>query len=490
MKTILETIYIFLDYPIISLGKQPISLNIILQIIISIFITIILAKLITSLCKNWLFKQLGTESGHREAFSTLIFYFIITFGIIISLQATGLHLQSLAVIVGGLGIGVGFGLQSIIKDFISGLILLLGRAIKVNDFIQFGNRQEFPDLKGTVQKISLLFTVIKTKESAYLIIPNSYLVTYPIINWNYRKGDHRITINLKIGKNIDFLLFTEIVLDTAHQESSVQASPAPKLIFKEINDYYCEFIVQVWIKDMKDEDFTINRLNYAFEYHLCKNNINLLFPTQNISFTQPNFNLQIPLNKSNKYATDSQTKAVDSGHISIRDILSKSRYFSHLTPLELRELIEIGYRQKLDKDTILFHEGDTGDSFYIILSGAVEVFVPKINKHLATLKEGNMFGELALILGIPRTASVKAVEKTRLIVFDKVGFQRILQEQQDIAEFIFEALSEHQEELAQRQQQLREMGLISEEEDDIDLVNWMKKRVYKLFSIGSIKSSV
>ncbi|MDJ0844378.1 cyclic nucleotide-binding domain-containing protein [Crocosphaera sp.] len=483
MKTILDTISYLLDYPIISLGNQPISINIILQIILSFVITIILARAITILCKNWLFKRLGIEPGHREAFSTLIFYCIITCGIIISLQATGLNLQALAVVAGGLGIGVGFGLQSIIKDFISGLILLLGRSIKVNDFIQFGSRQEFSNLQGTVQKISLLFTVMKTKDAAYLIIPNSYLVIFPIINWNYEKSDHRVKIILKVGKNIDFLLFTEIVLDTAHQEASVKTNPSPKLIFQGIHDYYCEFTLQVWINEMKDEDFTINRLNYALEYYLRKNGINLIFPNQHLAFTEPHINLPILLSENNNIPTHSQTQVIDSSYISLRDILSKSPYFEHLNPLELRELIAIGYRQKLDKETILFHEGDPGDSFYIILSGAVEIFVPKINKYLATLRAGDMFGELALILGIPRTASVKTVEKTRLFVINKLGFQTILQEQSNIAEVIFEELSQHQEELAQRQQQLRDMGLISEEEDDVNLVNWVKKRFHKLFSL-------
>ena len=104
--------------------------------------------------------------------------------------------------------------KTILRDFVSGLILLLGRAIKVNDYIQFGHRQEFSDVRGTVEKISLLFTVIKTKDSGFIIIPNSYLVTYPILNWSYNKTYNRVKIPLKVGKNIDFVLFTEIVLNT------------------------------------------------------------------------------------------------------------------------------------------------------------------------------------------------------------------------------------------------------------------------------------
>ncbi len=483
MNTIIQKIYWLLNYPIINLGRDPISINTILQIIISIITIIVLARVIVILCQKWLFKKLKIEPGHGEAFSTLIFYFIITFGSIISLQATGINLQSLAVIAGGLGIGVGFGLQSIIKDFISGLILLLGRPIKVNDFIQFGNRQEFSDVQGTVQKISLLFTIIKTKNSASLIIPNSYLVTYPILNWHYEKTDHRIEINLKVGKDTDFLLLTELVLDTAYKEPSVKNNPPPKLIFKQIHDYYCELILKVWIDDVKNDDFTINRLNYALEYYLQQNGINLIFPNQQIAISNPNFNFPISINKNVNSLNFSNANQSNNTYISVRGILKNNHYFSDLTHLELRNLIEVGYQQQLNQDTILFNEGDPGDSFYIILSGSVEVFVPKINKYLATLKPGSIFGELALILGIPRTASIKTLEKTRLFVIDKVGFQKILQEQSNIAEVIFEELSKHQEELAQRHKQLKEMGLISEDEDDINIVNWVRKRIHNLFSI-------
>ncbi|MDJ0510552.1 MAG: mechanosensitive ion channel [Crocosphaera sp.] len=439
------------------------------------------ARLIKFTSQNWLFKKLQVEPGHREAFSTLIFYFFITVGSLICLQASGLNLQSLVVVAGGLGIGIGFGLQTILRDFVSGLILLLGRAIKVNDFIQFGSRQEFSDLRGTVEKISLLFTVIKTKDSGFLIIPNSYLVSYPILNWSYNKTLNRTKIPLKVGKDIDFVLFTEIVLNTVHNESSVKINPAPKLVFKKINTAYCEFELQIWIDEIKHEDLTINSINYGIEHNLKKYGINVIFPTQQIAIADQNFNLPISISKYSQSSNLANEENSRYSAISVRDILKKNPYFANLNPLELRQLIEMGYRYKLDKDEILFNEGDPGDSFYIILSGSVDVFVPKINKHLVTLRAGDIFGELALILGIPRTASVKTLEKTKFFVIDKVRFKTLLQEQSNFSEVIFEELSQHQEELSQRQQKLREMGLISKEEDDSNVMDWLKKRFNNLF---------
>ncbi|MEL4893961.1 mechanosensitive ion channel domain-containing protein [Crocosphaera sp. Alani8] len=481
MSSIFQTVISIFNYPIFTFLGQAISFTLLIQIISSLILVFILARLIKLLFQNWVFKKFKIESGQREAFSTLIFYFLITLGSLICLQSSGLNLQSLAVVAGGLGIGIGFGLQTILRDFVSGLILLLGRAIKVNDYIQFGHRQEFSDVRGTVEKISLLFTVIKTKDSGFIIIPNSYLVTYPILNWSYNKTYNRVKIPLKVGKNIDFVLFTEIVLNTVQNEFSVKSEPSPKLVFKEIKTSYCEFELQVWIDEMKEEDMTINSINYGIEHHLKEYGINIIFPTQQISLANRDFYLPISISKNSKVSNLTDEDDSNYSPISVRDILKKNTYFSNLTPLELRQLIEMGYRKKLDKNKILFNEEDPGDSFYIILSGSVDVFVPTINKHLVTLRAGDIFGELALILGITRTASVKTLEKTRFFVIDKVRFKKLLQEQSNFAEVILEELSQHQEELTQRQKQLREMGLVSEEEDDSNVMNWLKKRLNNLF---------
>lgn len=92
-------------------------------------------------------------------------------------------------------------------------------------------------------------------------------------------------------------------------------------------------------------------------------------------------------------------------------------YFQDFNEIEIRKLIESGYRKNLEKEQILFKENEIGDTFYIILSGKVEVFVEKINKHLNYLKAGSFFGELSLMLGMPRTATVKAVEPTILFLY-------------------------------------------------------------------------
>jgi CRP-like cAMP-binding protein len=113
----------------------------------------------------------------------------------------------------------------------------------------------------------------------------------------------------------------------------------------------------------------------------------------------------------------------------------------------------------------------------------VEVFVEKLNKVLTTLNAGQFFGELSLMLGIPRTATVRALEDTLLFVINNKSFEQLLHEQPELAEVIVQELSKHQEELAERQQQLRELGLVDAEEDDNNIVVWVRKRIKNLFSL-------
>ncbi|NET51492.1 MAG: cyclic nucleotide-binding domain-containing protein [Merismopedia sp. SIO2A8] len=158
-------------------------------------------------------------------------------------------------------------------------------------------------------------------------------------------------------------------------------------------------------------------------------------------------------------------------------------YFENLSDLEVRQLIEIGYRKRLVPSQVLFHEDEPGDAFYIILSGSVEVFVAKLSKHLTILGAGQFFGELALMLGIPRTATVRAVEETILFVINRKGFEKLLQEHPELSEVIVQELGKHKEELAQRQKQLRDMGLLDATEDDKNPVSWVRKRLKKIFSL-------
>ncbi len=469
----------FYNHPLLKLGNAFISLNAIISFICLSILLILLARAIKLLCKKWLLAKLGLDVGNREAFSTLIAYLIGILGTIGILQATGIDFSALAVIVGGLGIGVGFGLQNLTKDLISGIILLFNRNIRVDNFIQFGKGQDFSDLNGTVVNIRLLSTVVRSKDGGCMIVPNSYLVEKPILNWNYDNEKNRVKASFYINKESDLVLVTEVILNAAYNEVMVSDYPYPVLQFKGLREYYWEFELQVWISTFRDEDMVRTALNYAIQYHLQQQGISLIYPFEQFLKKLEDFPT-LPIASSP--APEKSLSPPKNKPITVRQLLPQIQYFAHLTDLELRRFIELGKRQRLRQDEILFNEGDKGDSFYIILEGAVEVFVPKINKHLTTLEKGAFFGELSLLLGIPRTASVKAVESCLLFAIDHVKFKKLMQEYPEVAMVILQELETHQDELLQRKQQLRELGLLDDDDNENSMMLWIRKRFNQLFA--------
>jgi small-conductance mechanosensitive channel len=464
-----------------KIGGTTVSLSSILQLILLLLLVIFISRACKRLFKRRLLVRLGIDEGNREAIATIISYTTGILGFIIVLQTTGINLASLAVLAGGLGVGIGFGLQDVTKNFVSGLTLLLERRLKVGDFI------ELDGLAGYVKEISIRSTLIRTREGGDVVVPNSQLEGNRLLNWTYDNFTARIHIPVGVSYSSDPLLVTEMLLNSAYMEPAVLHNPPPKVIFKGFGDSSLDFELRVWVNRIDKDPDIRSSLNFIIEYNLRQQGIAIPFPQRALWLRNPEVLKSIGSDRedvSNSPKAPTQQLPVKSSKpLALRDLLRQVTYFQNFTDLELRQLIEIGYRKRLLTSEILFREGDPGDAFYIILSGSVEVFVQKLNKYLTTLEAGQFFGELSLMLGIPRTATIRALEDTILFAINNRGFESLLQEQPDLAEVIIQELGKHQEELSERQQQLREMGLVDAAEDDKNPVAWVRKRLKNLFSL-------
>lgn len=470
----------FFNYRFKIAGAELTILSV-LQLILWLTLLFFFTRILKKFLKSRLLVKFGIDEGNREALSTIISYALSVLGFIIILQTTGFNLASIAVVAGGLGVGIGFGLQDITKNFVSGLTLLIERTVKLGDYV------EFDGLSGYVKEISIRSTIIRTLDGSDVVVPNSKLVENKLVNWTLESYTGRIHILVGVAYESDPVLVTEILLKSAYMESAVLSDPPPKVIFTGFGDNALHFDLQVWINRIDQKTPLTSSLNFIIEYNLRQQGINIPFPQRDLWLRNPevlNFgnsqkNLtQNPINLHQVPVVNPLEKP-----LALRDLLREVIYFQNLTDLELRQLIEIGYRKRLQPSEILFHEGDPGNAFYIILSGSVEVYVEKINKHLTNLTAGKFFGELALMLGIPRTATVRAKEETILFVITNKGFENLLRQNPELSEVMVQELAKHQEELAQRQQQLREMGLVNAAEDDKNLRAWVRKRLNNLFSL-------
>ncbi|MBZ8183276.1 cyclic nucleotide-binding domain-containing protein [Oscillatoria salina] len=477
----IEVVDNWLNLSLFTIGDTEVSFSSIVKVIAFLLLVFFLSRLLKAFLKNRLLKRLVVDKANREAIATIISYSFGTLGCIIVLQANGFDLASLAVIAGGLGVGIGFGLQSVTKNFVSGITILLERSLRVDDFI------EFCGLSGYIKEISLRSTRIRTRDGTDVIVPNSELVENQVVNLSYDSLTARIKIPVSVAYGSDPVLVTEMLLKSAYMEPAVVFYPTPQVIFKGFGDSALNFELWTWINPIDKEPQIKSSLNFIIEYNLRSAAISIPFPQRDL-WIKNLTDLSILTEENNHDRVNGATQlktpvTTDLQPISVRSLLPQVTYFQNFTELELRQLIEVGCRKRLRESEILFHEGDPGDAFYIVLSGAVEVYTEKINKHLASLGAGQFFGELALMLGVPRTASVRAKEETILFGISQQGFEKLLHEHPELAEVIVEELGKHQEELAQRQEELRRLGLVDAAEDDKNLILWVRKRLKNLFSL-------
>lgn len=478
-----------------QVGRTSISLDEIIQLLFFIFITFIFSNYFSRFLKNQGLKKVIIDQGTRYIISNLLSYGSSFFFLLIILQSTGFDISVLAVIGGGLGIGLGLGFQDFLQNFISGLTLLTERKIKTGDFIQLN------DVQGFVQEISTRAIVVKLKDGSSVIVPNSHFVENQVFNFHYETTTVRLQIPINVAYGSDTTLVTEVLLVSAYTEYNILQVPSPQVIFSGFGNSSLDFELWVWINSdqMGFQHEILSSLRFTIEYKFRQNHIVIPFPQQDLWLKNPEIIAQNNVQKQPIQALpEDSTGSIDSSdiqnlqnkratnyepHISIRGLLKKVGSFSHLNELRLRQVIEVGRLKSLNAHEILFRENDPGDSFYIILSGNVEVYAESLEKKLAILEAGNFFGEMSLMLGIPRTATVKAQDSTLLFEIVHENFKVLLQKHPDFHETIVQELSTRQEELIRRKQELQERGWVSAADQETNILNWVRQRLQILFNV-------
>ena len=479
MLNALEKIKSVLEAPLLRLGSSAISLSSIAQLLIIALVVLAVAFGLKRFLSLHLLNRLGLKQGTRESVAVITSYALATPLGIVLLQAAGINLASLTVIAGSLGVGIGFGLQEITKNFVSGLALLLERKLKVGDFVEAG------EISGYIDEISLRSTVIRTVTQKHVIVPNSDLISNRVTNWTYSNFKGWVILPISVTHESDPILVIEVLMDSAYLEETVSLEYPPEVLFFNIGENSLDFKLLVWINriDLKFE--TESSLHFIILQNLKKHGLRLASPRLDVWQRNPNvvvasspedYSQHAGLLRSQEANLDKFSKPVPT-----RDLLKQLPFFENCTELELRKLVEIGYRKRLETSEILYKEGDPGDAFYIILYGAVGYTLQATEK-TTILKAGQFVGEFSLMLGVPRTVTVGAFEDTMLFVISPQGFKKLLCDQPQLYNLIIAEMGRHEEELSQQGRQLRELGLINSEEYNRNPIDWIRNHLERLFS--------
>ncbi len=266
---------------LVVIGDKHLSLSSIVALILLALAAFIVSRFISEWIKRGLLVRMGMSRGSREALAAVIHYLLAAFGFLIILQSAGINLSSLTVLAGVLGIGLGFGLQNLASNFISGVTLLVEQPIKVGDFI------EVDKLLGTVEKISIRSTVVRTIDDVFVIVPNNRFVENNIINWSYQEPKCCIHIPVGVAYGTDPILVTEALLTAARMESGILYNPSPRVWFKSFGDSALNFELLVWIDEPENSDPIKSALHFRIEHEFRHRDIEIPFPQRELNIRNP-----------------------------------------------------------------------------------------------------------------------------------------------------------------------------------------------------------
>lgn len=272
-----DQIFKILNYNIFALGDAKITpLSILYTLLLTIALIYLSAKL-KGLLISRLLRRTKLDAGAQDAIGTITRYLILFVGFLIILQTVGINLTTLNVLAGAVGIGVGFGLQNIANNFISGLIILLERPIKV------GDRIEVDDVNGRVVSIGARSTIVRTNDNIAIIVPNSKFISENVINWSFASGKLRFKIPIGVGYDSDVDRVEELLLEVGRENPNIEEDPAPSVRFVEFGDNSLNFELRAWSRKMLHNPTKLkSQLNFAILRKLRENDIDIPFPQRDI----------------------------------------------------------------------------------------------------------------------------------------------------------------------------------------------------------------
>lgn len=472
--TFLELINQLLSTPLIEAGSEKISLLWIVKLILALIVILGLTTLCKRFLRDYVLVQLRFRQGSREAISTLISYCLGAIGFLLVLSINGLNIASLAVVLGGLGVGIGFGLQEITKNLVSGLALLVEGKLQVGDYVEFNG------LSGYIKEIAMRSTVIQTFDGGDVVVPNSRLVGNEVLNWSYKNYTGKIHLQIGVAYDSDPVLVAETLLNSAYMEPAVLYDPPPKVVFKGFGDSSLEFELWVWVSRIDEGISVKSSLNYIIDFNFRQAGIQIPFPQRELWVR----NLE---ERSPKTLTDGAISSQPSQPKSIRSLLKQVPYFQYASDLHLRGVIEAGYRRLLANSDVLFQEGEPGKAVYVVLSGEIEIMTVGLEQCLRTYRAGEFFGETPILLGMNYLSTARAIGETSLFVIPKPNFEKLLNTCPKLAETFAQELSRGREEYTRLRQQLQDLGLLKMVEEHNHFVHWVQARLEQLFKYSSVE---
>jgi len=261
----------------VTFGESRISLLIVIKLILIIVLAFTVALWLAEVINQKMKNSKVISPSMQVGFSKFAKFFLITSAFLFALNAVGINLSSLAIFGGALGVGLGFGLQRIASNFISGFILVFDRSIKPGDIITVG------DKFGWVEQLNARYVVLRNRQGVDTLIPNENLIITEVINWSYADPNVRLEVKIPISYHNDPEQAMALMLQCANASPRVLTTPEPSVRLMDFAENGINLQLRVWIADMENGTASVkSEINLAIWRAFKANNITMPFPQRDL----------------------------------------------------------------------------------------------------------------------------------------------------------------------------------------------------------------
>jgi potassium efflux system protein len=277
-----------------SFGEFTLSVNMVVMVIVVLYLTTLISWVIQAFAESQFMTPKKMDVGVKESLKRLTHYGLFTIGFLVAVSMAGLDLQKFTILAGALGVGIGFGLQNIVNNFVSGLILLFERPVKIGDTVTIGEDW------GIISRIGLRSTVVETFDRSELIVPNADLISQKVTNWTFSSKVVRVKLPVGVayGSPLDKVL--EILNRAAREHPDVLSYPEASTIFESFGNSSIDFTLRFWVHTIDDRMKVRSEVAVIVDRLFREENITIPFPQQDLhlrsidSGLQPMFGAQPP----------------------------------------------------------------------------------------------------------------------------------------------------------------------------------------------------
>lgn len=260
----------------LEVGSVNISLGNVAAFLITVWLAFMLSRFLRFILEEDIYPRINLARGIPYAVSTMLHYVVLLVGFLFAVAALGIDMTKFTILAGAFGVGLGFGLQNIVNNFVSGLILLFERPVKVGDVVQLG------EYSGDLRRIGLRASVVRTWEGSEVIVPNGDLISEEVVNWTLSDQQRRIEINVGVAYGTDPEHVIKLLTRVAAGHAEVMTDPGPQTLFIGFGDNALDFQLRAWTVHFGRWMAIKSELTVGVNAALRDANISIPFPQRDL----------------------------------------------------------------------------------------------------------------------------------------------------------------------------------------------------------------